>query len=72
MYMKEVFKVGYTTYLEKSKKREKKHGWTSKVLKMVAGHKFVVTILGVAVTSFLMNCWLVFKFVHILEMSKVF
>ena len=70
--MKEVFKVGYTTYLEKNKKRTPKKNRTSKIFKMIAEHKVMVTILGIIVMCLVINFWLVYKFVHILEMSRVF
>lgn len=70
--MKEVFKVGYTTYLEKSKKRTKENCWTSKIGKAIGEHKLIVTILGVMMMCFSINFWLIYKFIHILEMSRIF
>lgn len=61
--MKEVFKVGYTTYLEKSKKSN----WTSKIRKIIGNNKFIITILGVIIICFFINFWLIYKFMNILE-----
>lgn len=70
--MKEVFKVGYTSYLEKSKKRTKKNRWTSKIGKVIEEHKVIVSFLGVVIVCFWINFWLVYKFISILEMGRGF
>ncbi len=66
--MKEVFKVGYTTYLEKAKK---KNNWTSKIFEKIAEHKLMVTIFGVIFACVCINFWLIYKFMNILEMSRL-
>lgn len=63
------FRVGYTTYLQKSKNTKKK--WTSKMIKNIAEHKVVATIFGVIIMCVVMNFWLIYRFISILEMSRV-
>ncbi|MDO4975279.1 MAG: hypothetical protein Q4E61_03045 [Alphaproteobacteria bacterium] len=61
------FRVGYTTYLQKSKKKN----WTSKIVENIMAHKFIVTILMVIIMCVIMNFWLIHKFIYVLEMSRV-
>lgn len=62
------FKVGYTTYLQKNEKKK----WTSKITDMNTKHKFISVILVVIIISVMMNFWLIYRFINILETSKIF
>lgn len=59
------FKVGYTTYLQRPKIRKK--SWTSKIGKMIIGHKVISAICAIVVMCFVMNFWLVYRFISVLE-----
>lgn len=64
------FKVGYTTYLQKSK--NKKRNWTSKIIKKFFEHKIISTSIVVIIMCLGINFWLIYKFINILEMNKIF
>ena len=59
------FKVGYTSYLQKAKSRKK--SWTSRVAKIIMGHKVLATVFVIISLCVVMNFWLIFRFVCILE-----
>lgn len=59
------FRVGYTTYLQKSKIR--KRSWTSKIAKIIVGHKVISAIFAIIIMCFVMNFWLVYRFISVLE-----
>ena len=67
---KKFFNVGYTTYLQKSE--TKKANWTSKIIKKISEHKIIFSMCIIISMCIMMNFWLIYKFVKILEMSKVF
>ena len=62
------FKVGYTTYLSR---KSKKFNWTSKLKRIVIKHKFIITISAIIVSCLIMNFWLIYKFLKILEMNPI-
>lgn len=59
------FKVGYTSYLQKPKIRKK--GWTSRIVQLVREHKVLSVTFVMISMCMVMNFWLVFRFVSILE-----
>ena len=62
------FKVGYTTYLSR---KSKKLTWTSKIKKVIIKYKFIITIIAVIISCLIMNFWLIYKFLKILEMNPI-
>ena len=62
------FKVGYTTYLSR---KSKKLSWTSKLKKVVFKHKLIISISVIIISCLIMNFWLIYKFVKILEMNPI-
>ena len=67
---KKIFKIGYTTYLQKSE--TKKENWTSKFVKKLLEHKIIFSMCIIIAMCVMLNFWLIYKFARILEMSKVF
>ena len=65
--MKENFflKVGYSPFLEK--KKEKREKWTSKFLKKITEHKFLVIVLSIVAICAITNLCLIYKFIYIME-----
>ncbi len=59
------FKVGYSTYLKKLPSKKEK--WTSRILKKILAHKFIVMTLLIIFFCFLMNMWLIYRFMNILS-----
>lgn len=59
------FKVGYTTYLQKSKVR--KINWTSRFAKKIMEHKVISVFFVVITMCIIMNFWLVYRFISVLE-----
>lgn len=62
---KEMFKVGYTTYLQKPE--SKKKNWTSKVIAKVIKNKLLLIIGSIIIACIIMNFWLIYQFINILE-----
>ena len=63
--MKEqVFKVGYSTYIQKP--NTQKQNWTSTLLGKITKHKYITATCLIIITCMTMNLWLIFKFVNIL------
>lgn len=58
-------KVGYSTYLQKRK--VKKRNWTSKITGIIMAHKVISTIFVIITMCTVMNFWLVYRFINILE-----
>lgn len=65
----EVFKVGYSTYLEKPKVKKKK--WTSRLYDFILKHKLVIIIFLIIISCIIMNMCLVYNFIKILEQNIV-
>lgn len=62
-------KVGYTSYLDKRK--EKKEGWTSKFIKKIIEHKFLLIVISVIIMCIITNLCLIYKFICIMEKFKI-
>ena len=62
------FKVGYTSYL--SKENTKKTGRTSLFWKKIRKHKFLLSVISIIMISMIINFYLIFKFINILEVSS--
>ena len=60
-------KVGYTSYLEK----EKKKNWTSRFLKKVNEHKFLTITISIVGMCMVTNIFLIYKFISIMEKLKL-
>ena len=65
----EVFKVGYSTYLQKPKIKKKK--WTSKLYDFILKHKLAIMIFLIIASCVIMNVCLVYNFIKILEQNIV-
>ncbi len=63
------FKVGYTTYLYQSKSEDKK--WTRKLKKVLHKYKFIIALSATIIICIIMNFWLIYKFMKILEMNPI-
>ena len=61
------FKVGYTSYL--SKENTKKTGRTRLFWKKIRKHKFLLSVISIIMISMIINFYLIFKFINILEVS---
>ena len=61
------FKVGYTTYVNNNKKTK----WTSRLWKLVFKYKVVLTISTIIIGCLIINFWLIYKFLKILEMNPI-
>lgn len=61
------FKVGYTTYVNKSKKIK----WTSRLWKLIFKYKVAITISTIIISCLIINFWLIYKFLKILEMNPI-
>lgn len=59
------FRVGYSSYLQKNKKKRR----TSFILNKILEHKVVFSILLVIIICMVMNCWLVYRFMSVLSGS---
>lgn len=59
------FKVGYSSYLENTKKTKKK--WTSRIWEKISRHKLMVWICAIIIMCVIMNFWLIYQFVNILH-----
>ena len=60
------FKVGYTKYLQETKKEEKKRtSFISKILK----NKIIICISVIILMCSAMNFWLIYKFINILYIN---
>ena len=59
------FKVGYSTYLKKLPSKKQK--WTSRILKKILEHKFIIAIILTIMICLIMNIWLVYRFMNILS-----
>lgn len=59
------FKLGYSNYLQKSKKKKRTSLFVNKILE----HKVVFSILLIVITCTAMNCWLVYRFMSVLSGS---
>ncbi len=62
------FKVGYSTYLHKKSKQTK---WTRSIVKSIFKHKYIIIICTSIMTCLIMNFWLIYKFMRILEMNTI-
>lgn len=62
------FKVGYSTYLHQKSKKIK---WTRGITKKLFKHKFIIIICISIFICLIMNFWLIFKFMKILEMNTI-
>lgn len=58
-----MFKVGYSSYL----KNNKNERWTSYILRKISKHKFISTIIGIIFICIVLNIYLVYSFVKLLE-----
>ena len=59
------FKIGYSTYLNNSKKEN----WTSVFFKKIMKHRLLIAIIFTILICATINFWLIFKFMYILEAS---
>lgn len=64
-----ILNIGYTTYLQKEKKQNKK--WTSNIFKMISRHKILSMCLLIVFMCFTMNFMLIYNFIKILEQSSI-
>ncbi len=63
------FKVGYSTYLYQSKGEDIK--WTRRLRKRIHEHRFVIIFSITIIICLIMNFWLIYKFMRILEMNPI-
>lgn len=63
------FKVGYTTYLNKSNNQTRKR--TRTILNKMWRYKFIITIIITIIVCLCMNFFLIYKFMKILEMNWI-
>ena len=61
----EVFKVGYSSYLQNANKHKK--NWTSIVKKNILKHKVIASIVFVIILCVIMNMYFIYNFIRILE-----
>ena len=61
------FKLGYSPYLNTSKKQK----WTSRCIEILAKHKLFLTITITVSICIIINFWLIFKFMSILEVNSI-
>ena len=64
------FKLGYTTYLKKSNVNKKK--CTNSIFDKIWKHKFILTTSSIIIMCLLMNFFLIYKFMKIIEMSFIY
>ena len=62
------FKVGYTSYLRKENLKKTRR--TSFFLKKLKEHKFLLSMISIIIIGLIINFYLIFKFINILEVSS--
>jgi len=63
------FNVGYSSYLKEIEKNKTK--WTSYIIEKILKHKIISTTIVIALVFTIINFWLIFKFMSVIETSSL-